>query len=247
MTVRGNGNGINMNQPLAKITYVNNRIDEKLGSYYTKTEMDTELATKQATLVSGTNIKTVNGNSLLGSGDIAITGGADFDITPEHNIASTSANGEHLIFDFTETDTLTARASIPNSWEKERILATKGYVDGKSGVNMAVGQEIWYGTYTDENNVTYQTYSKTVYIPALPDTAGITTYEHGVSNIKQILDIYGSTTDGFVLNAPRQNAVDNISIYQASKSASNKTFSIEVGKDRSNKSAYVTMIYAKNN
>lgn len=30
---------------------------------------------KQATLVSGTNIKTVNGNSLLGSGDIAISGG----------------------------------------------------------------------------------------------------------------------------------------------------------------------------
>ena len=33
------------------------------------------LAEKQETLVSGTNIKTVNGNSLLGSGDVAITGG----------------------------------------------------------------------------------------------------------------------------------------------------------------------------
>jgi hypothetical protein len=33
------------------------------------------LATKQATLVSGTNIKTVNGESLLGSGDIVISGG----------------------------------------------------------------------------------------------------------------------------------------------------------------------------
>lgn len=32
---------------------------------------------RQATLVSGTNIKTVNGNSLLGSGDLAISGGAD--------------------------------------------------------------------------------------------------------------------------------------------------------------------------
>lgn len=35
----------------------------------------TGLATKQATLVSGTNIKTVNGNSLLGSGDLVIGGG----------------------------------------------------------------------------------------------------------------------------------------------------------------------------
>lgn len=35
----------------------------------------TELQGKQDTLVSGTNIKTVNGNSLLGSGDITIEGG----------------------------------------------------------------------------------------------------------------------------------------------------------------------------
>lgn len=31
--------------------------------------------TKQATLVSGTNIKTVNGNSLLGSGNLALSAG----------------------------------------------------------------------------------------------------------------------------------------------------------------------------
>lgn len=36
--------------------------------------ISTALATKQATLVSGTNIKTVNGNSLLGSGNITISG-----------------------------------------------------------------------------------------------------------------------------------------------------------------------------
>lgn len=35
----------------------------------------------QPTLVSGTNIKTVNGNSLLGSGDLTIQGGSDVDVT----------------------------------------------------------------------------------------------------------------------------------------------------------------------
>lgn len=35
-----------------------------------------ELATKQATLVSGTNIKTINGNALPGSGNVAIPSGA---------------------------------------------------------------------------------------------------------------------------------------------------------------------------
>jgi hypothetical protein len=39
-------------------------------SYYTESEVDTLLAAKQATLVSGTNIKTVNGASILGSGNI---------------------------------------------------------------------------------------------------------------------------------------------------------------------------------
>ena len=142
---------------------------------------------KQETLVSGINLKTVNGQSLLGSGNV------------------------------------------------------------EAGFHVAVGQERWVGTYTDENGVVYQVYSKQIYIPALPATAGITAYEHGIENIKQILDIYGSTTDGFVLNAPRQTITDNITIYQASRSASNKTFSIEVGKDRSSKKAYVTVVYAKNN
>lgn len=36
---------------------------------------------KQDALVSGTNIKTVNGNSLLGSGDLTIQGGSDVDVT----------------------------------------------------------------------------------------------------------------------------------------------------------------------
>lgn len=115
------------------------------------------------------------------------------------------------------------------------------------GVNIEINKEKWYGTYTDENGVTYQVYSKMIYIPALPSTAGITAYDHGISGIKQILQVYGFTADGFVLNAPRQTASDNIAIYQMSKSATNKTLSIEVGKDRSNKSAYVVMVYAKNN
>ena len=42
---------------------------------YTKTEVDTSLSGKQATLVSGTNIKTINGSSVLGSGDLTISGG----------------------------------------------------------------------------------------------------------------------------------------------------------------------------
>ena len=45
---------------------------------YTKNAINNKLTKKQDTLVSGTNIKTINGNSLLGSGDVVISGSADF-------------------------------------------------------------------------------------------------------------------------------------------------------------------------
>ena len=38
-----------------------------------------DISGKQDTLVSGTNIKTINGGSVLGSGDITISGGGAFD------------------------------------------------------------------------------------------------------------------------------------------------------------------------
>jgi len=49
----------------------------------------TALNAKQATLVSGTNIKTVNGTTLLGSGDLVITGGSGT-VT---SVNATGANG----------------------------------------------------------------------------------------------------------------------------------------------------------
>lgn len=42
-----------------------------------ETYTDTQVATKQNTLVSGTNIKTINSTSLLGSGNINIGGAVD--------------------------------------------------------------------------------------------------------------------------------------------------------------------------
>lgn len=58
-----------------------------LSNYYTKsetsgaTEISTALGNKQDTLVSGTNIKTINDESILGSGNITIQGGGSVDQT----------------------------------------------------------------------------------------------------------------------------------------------------------------------
>ena len=45
------------------------------GTLSDQTDLNTALNGKQATLVSGTNIKTVNGVSLLGSGDVVVAAG----------------------------------------------------------------------------------------------------------------------------------------------------------------------------
>lgn len=46
------------------------------GTLSSQTDLQIALNAKQDTLVSGTSIKTINGNSLLGSGNIVVGGGA---------------------------------------------------------------------------------------------------------------------------------------------------------------------------
>lgn len=52
--------------------------------------VETRLGRKQDTLVSGTNIKTINNNSLLGSGNITISSGGQ--VTVDSELSSTSTN-----------------------------------------------------------------------------------------------------------------------------------------------------------
>ena len=62
-----------------------------LTNYYTKTEVDNAItaatSTKQDTLVSGTNIKTINNESILGSGNIDIQGGGGKAVSAGTNIS----------------------------------------------------------------------------------------------------------------------------------------------------------------
>lgn len=78
---------------------VNGRIDgvsSVLDSALTDIEnVETAVADKQNTLVSGTNIKTVNGNSLLGSGNIEIGGSGTIDT--EMSNSSTNAVQNNVI------------------------------------------------------------------------------------------------------------------------------------------------------
>ena len=56
-------------------------VQSLLENYVAENELETALAGKQDTLVSGTNIKTINGYSILGEGNIQIQGGSGGDIS----------------------------------------------------------------------------------------------------------------------------------------------------------------------
>ena len=61
---------------MAKINlYSKEQTDAKLADKANAADVTAALLAKQDTLVAGTNIKTINGNSLLGSGDMVISGG----------------------------------------------------------------------------------------------------------------------------------------------------------------------------
>ena len=72
--------------------------------FYNKNETDAALATKQDTLVSGTNIKTINGQSVLGSGDLEVAQSLTFDLDVQEDRA--------LIIPFPSSDTASYRIDI---------------------------------------------------------------------------------------------------------------------------------------
>lgn len=72
-----------------------------LSGYATETYVDTELASKQDTLVSGTNIKTINSTSILGSGNISVATSAqgalaDTALQPNDNISELTNNAGYI-------------------------------------------------------------------------------------------------------------------------------------------------------
>ena len=62
-------------QDMATNASVSAQLTQALQSYVTSETFTSSLAGKQDTLISGTNIKTINGQSILGEGDIEIQGG----------------------------------------------------------------------------------------------------------------------------------------------------------------------------
>lgn len=94
-------------------------------------DLDTEMGTKQATLVSGQNIKTINNQSILGEGNIDITGGGTITIDSE-----LSTESENPVQNKVITNAINGKQDAGDYALKSEIpdisgLATKTELSGK--------------------------------------------------------------------------------------------------------------------
>ena len=109
-------------------------------------------STKQDTLVSGTNIKTVNGTSLLGSGDITITGGSGSSFDQDLNTTNDVVFNSALVGDVSiVSNTISGVDSYGNS----DILVVDGNLNVQFGEQSTTTQIIASSSYASSSSFSY--------------------------------------------------------------------------------------------
>lgn len=108
----------------AEVSAVSAEIEQVIGDV---AALQTDIEGKQDTLVSGTNIKTINGESVLGSGDIVISGGGSTDwndITNKPTIPSAQggSSGTNVQYIYSSKDSLNYR-----SIASQKLIQNGGY------------------------------------------------------------------------------------------------------------------------
>ena len=128
----------------SSLAYIQNKPD--LNQYATKED----LSTKQDTLISGSNIKTINGQDILGSGDIVISSGdkpyeeqyLTFEALEDGTFSFTENALQYSLDDGVTWQTLTAGTSTPTISAGNKILWKQ------TGLTTAPNNGIGIGTFS---------------------------------------------------------------------------------------------------
>lgn len=216
--------------------------------------------TKQDTLVSGTNIKTINNTSLLGSGNISISGGSATDVQI-NGTSITSSNVANIITESAYDDTtnkIATMSDIPSVPTKTSQLNNdSGFITNtvnnltnytdttslnnalstkadKTIVNFSSSeQEI--GTWTDNKTL----YRKIYTVPTLANNSTVYVNLDSGTEVK-MYDIYVSNgTYTFKLNLPTTNY---ISTYWQKTSSVNR-LGIVTSSDRTGYNSNYAIVY----
>ena len=149
-----------------------------VSNYYTKsetsgaTQISTALNAKQDALVSGTNIKTINNESILGSGNIDIQGGG-VDVVQTTGTSTTDVMSQDAV-----TSQLNNKANISAAVGGYQFGATNNVnrIQLKSVSSGNIGSEIYYPTINGKGILTSNlTWAKNNYNFQLVETSAITT------------------------------------------------------------------------
>ena len=149
------------------------------GGYYvvpTKTYVDTQLTDKQDKLVSGTNIKTINGSTILGSGDITISGGNGGNVGTDPSFNSVIveqtgaentgvklyANRQGDLYSIKRADTSVNRKILTNSdIDPSKVVLTNKQQKISAVTlfeSLYVGSDYWKASITANSNSSSQYY-----------------------------------------------------------------------------------------
>lgn len=144
------------------------------------------VASKQDTLVSGTNIKTINGESILGAGNIAIQGGTSNwdDITGKPEFAEVATSGSYN--DLTNKPTIPDVSNLATKEEIAAKLDTATYNSEKANFalkselpdtsTLATKSEVTSGLATKLDVATYNVDKPTFALKTeIPDISGLAT------------------------------------------------------------------------
>lgn len=209
---------------------------------------------KQNLLVSGTNIKTINSTSLLGSGNIVISGGTPTNV--KVNGTSITVGGEadiitNSLYD-EGTNPIATMYDVPtstsqlindssyavtndiNTFDADQNINGNLYLDGESNLNQYSGTEILNGVWTDGNDLYRKTFQTTL---ANNNTVTIST---GLSS-EIVYNIIGSCNNGIkVYPLNYYDSTNMISTYYDSG-----TIYIETNFDASGYTGFITLEYTK--
>lgn len=174
LSVSGNGSSLTgITKTQVGLSNVDNTSD---ASKPISTATQSALDAKQATLVSGTNIKTVNGTSVLGSGDIVISGGGmtrvflPSDVVNNNATANTIADVTGLSFNVVANTTYQFRFVIVYS-SAASTTGSRWSINGPATTHMSYTSEYTLTATSITNNQGLASYN----VPSGASASSLTT------------------------------------------------------------------------
>lgn len=116
-----------------------------LTSSFDLIEPPVDISGKQDTLVSGTNIKTINSTSILGSGDLTISGGSSTTVDTKANILASTATSGLIAF---ATDTREFFLADGTNWNVASIELAEAGLD--AGAYQSDGKGYYFDAITSK-------------------------------------------------------------------------------------------------